>query len=161
MHKRREKLQQVQRVQQFYRELEDEKPWIREQEPSAQSTNYGRDLIGVQNLVKKHQALMTELAGHEARIRRTLNSGEDMVQREHYATPDIKQRISQLQAKWDLLKEKALKRKHDLDDALQAQQYFTDANEVDAWIKEKEPQVSSTDYGKDEDSVEVINYLSL
>jgi len=30
MHKRREKLQQVQRVQQFYRELEDEKPWIRE-----------------------------------------------------------------------------------------------------------------------------------
>jgi spectrin alpha len=84
-----------------------------------------------------------------------------MVQREHYATPDIKQRISQLQAKWDLLKEKALKRKHDLDDALQAQQYFTDANEVDAWIKEKEPQVSSTDYGKDEDSVEVINYISL
>jgi spectrin alpha len=35
---------------------------------------------------------------------------------------------------------------------LQAQQYFADANEAESWMKEKEPIISSVDYGKDEDS---------
>jgi spectrin alpha len=43
-----------------------------------------------------------------------------------------------------------------LEDSLQAQQYFADANEGESWMKEKEPIVGSTDYGKDEDSSEAL-----
>lgn len=39
--------------------------------------------------------------------------------------------------------------------SLQAQQYFSDAQEAESWMKEKEPLVSSGDYGKDEDSAQV------
>ena len=42
-----------------------------------------------------------------------------------------------------------------MEDSLQAQQYFADANEGESWMREKEPIVCSTDYGKDEDSAEV------
>ena len=98
---------------------------------------------------------MIELATHEPRIRRTCNEGEDMIERDHYAANDIKKRIVQLQNKWQTLKDKAQQRKHDLDDSLQAQQYFTDANEAESWMKEKEPIISNVDYGKDEDSAEV------
>ena len=42
-------------VQQLFRDVEDEEAWIREKEPIINSTNRGRDLIGVQNLIKKHQ----------------------------------------------------------------------------------------------------------
>lgn len=49
-----------------------------------------------------------------------------------------------------------LQRKQDLEDSLQAHQYFADANEAESWIKEKEPIVTSTDYGKDEDSSEAL-----
>ena len=38
---------------------------------------------------------------------------------------------------------------------MEAQQYFADANEAEAWMKEKEPMVMSKDFGKDEDSAEV------
>ena len=55
----------------------------------------------------------------------------------------------------DVTQEKAAKRKEDLDDSLQAQQYFADANEGESWMREKEPIVCNTDYGKDEDSAEV------
>lgn len=48
-----------------------------------------------------------------------------------------------------------MQRKQDLDDSHQAHQYFADANEAESWMKEKEPIVGSTDYGKDEDSAEV------
>jgi spectrin alpha len=79
-----------------------------------------------------------------------------MMLREHYSTPDIKKRIVQLQTRWQSLKDKAQQRKLDLDDSLQAQQYFADANEAESWMKEKEPIVSSVDYGKDEDSAEAL-----
>ena len=53
------------------------------------------------------------------------------------------------------LQDKATQRKSDLEDSLQAQQYFADANEAESWMREKEPIVGNTDYGKDEDSAEV------
>ena len=54
-----------------------------------------------------------------------------------------------------LLQDKAFQRKQDLEDSLQAQQYFADANEAESWMREKEPLAANTDYGKDEDSAEV------
>lgn len=49
-----------------------------------------------------------------------------------------------------------LQRKQDLEDSLQAHQYFADANEAESWIKEKEPIVMNQDYGRDEDSAEAL-----
>ena len=39
---RKEKLSDALRLQQFYRDVEDEEDWIREKEPIAASTNRGR-----------------------------------------------------------------------------------------------------------------------
>lgn len=46
-------------------------------------------------------------------------------------------------------------RKGHLDDSLQAHQYLADVAEAESWLKEKEPFVTSDDYGKDEDSAQV------
>lgn len=40
----------------------------------------GKDLIGVQNLLKKHQALQAEITGHEPRIKAVTQKGEAMVE---------------------------------------------------------------------------------
>lgn len=58
------------------------------------------------------------------------------------------------------MKAKAAQRRQDLEDSLQAQQYFADANEAESWMREKEPVVGSIDYGKDEDSAEVWFFVS-
>lgn len=52
---RKQRLRESLAVQQLFRDVEDEEAWIREKEPIVSSTNRGRDLIGVQNLLKKHQ----------------------------------------------------------------------------------------------------------
>lgn len=156
MHARRLKLRDALRLQQFFRDVEDEEDWIREKEPIATSTNRGRDLIGVQNLIKKHAALNTEIAGHESRIGAVCAQGDQMIKDGHFAADDIQKRTQDLLDKWNNLKDKAGKRKDDLDDSLQAQQYFADANEGESWMREKEPIVGNTDYGKDEDSAEAL-----
>ncbi len=73
----------------------------------------------------------------------------------HYGTPDIKKKISSLNSAWSRLKELSQLRQQALEDALKAQQYFSDAQEAESWMKEKEPIVSSADFGKDEDSAQV------
>uniref|UniRef100_A0A8C0MG11 Spectrin alpha chain, non-erythrocytic 1 n=1 Tax=Canis lupus familiaris TaxID=9615 RepID=A0A8C0MG11_CANLF len=153
---RKQKLADSLRLQQLFRDVEDEETWIREKEPIAASTNRGKDLIGVQNLLKKHQALQAEIAGHEPRIKAVTQKGNAMVEEGHFAAEDVKAKLSELNQKWESLKSKASQRRQDLEDSLQAQQYFADANEAESWMREKEPIVGSTDYGKDEDSAEAL-----
>ncbi|KAI1305303.1 Spectrin alpha chain [Halotydeus destructor] len=156
MNARRLRLNDSLRVQQLFRDIEDEDSWIREKEPIAASTNRGRDLIGVQNLIKKHQAVLAEINNHEHRIRSVCTTGDEMINENHFASEEIRSRLLALDDKWNALKEKANQRKVDLDDSLQAHQYFADANEAESWMKEKEPIVASRDYGKDEDSTEAL-----
>lgn len=73
----------------------------------------------------------------------------------HFAGEEVKAKLVELHGRWDGLKSKAAQRRQDLEDSLQAQQYFADANEAESWMREKEPIVGSPDYGKDEDSAEV------
>ncbi|XP_056301760.1 spectrin alpha chain, non-erythrocytic 1 isoform X10 [Danio aesculapii] len=153
---RKQKLSDSLRLQQLFRDVEDEETWIREKEPIASSTNRGKDLIGVQNLLKKHQALQAEISGHEPRIKAVTQKGEAMIDEGHFAGEDVKAKLQELHNRWDGLKGKAAQRRQDLEDSLQAQQYFADANEAESWMREKEPIVGSTDYGKDEDSAEAL-----
>nr|ANG83465.1 spectrin alpha chain [Biston betularia] len=143
-------------AQQLFRDLDDEAAWIREKEPIIASTNRGRDLIGVQNLMKKHQAVMGEMAQHEARVEAVRAAGAALRDAGHFAADEIASRLHQLHQQWTQLQEKALQRKQDLEDSLQAQQYFADANEAESWMREKEPMANTHDYGKDEDSSEAL-----
>ncbi|XP_072386610.1 spectrin alpha chain isoform X2 [Diabrotica undecimpunctata] len=153
---RKQRLLDSLQVQQLFRDVEDEEAWIREKEPVAASTNRGRDLIGVQNLIKKHQAVLAEINNHEGRIRAVIDAGKQMMEDEHFASDEIRNRVNALNDHWDSLKEKSTQRKQDLEDSLQAHQYYADANEAESWMREKEPIVSNTDYGKDEDSSEAL-----
>ncbi|CAH8449862.1 unnamed protein product [Heterobilharzia americana] len=156
LNQRREKLRDAYKLHQFFRDVEDEEDWIREKEPVAGSTNVGRDLIGVQNLIKKHQAIYAEINGHSPRIEEVVQEGQDMVRANHYASGDIERRIHDLNADWAQLCEKADHRRQLLEDSLQAQQYFADASEAESWMREKEPLVGSSEFGRDEDSTEAL-----
>lgn len=153
---RRLRLKNALRAHQLFRDIEDEEQWIREKEPIATSSNRGKDLIGVQSLIKKHQGIQSEIANHENRIKSVCQVGEDMMNEGHFASEEIHRRLVGLNEKWNLLREKSNQRKSDLEDALQAHQYYADAAEAESWMREKEPIVGSTDYGKDEDSTEAL-----
>ena len=154
--KRKQRLMESLAVQQLFRDVEDEEAWIREKEPIVASNNRGRDLIGVQNLIKKHQAMQAEINNHEPRIDAVSQTAQHMVEDGHFASDEIKSRLGQLHDHWNQLKEKSTQRKQDLVDSLQAHQYFADANEAESWMKEKEPLAGNSDFGKDEDASEAL-----
>ena len=71
--------------------------------------------------------------------------------------PEIKARNAHLRDHWTQLKAKCDQRRQDLEDSLQAHQYFSDATEAEAFMKEKESLAGNADYGKDEDSAEALS----
>ncbi|TKR73840.1 hypothetical protein L596_021099 [Steinernema carpocapsae] len=156
LERRKGKLQDSHHGNQLFRDIDDELAWIREKEQIATSTNRGRDLIGVQNLIKKQQALIAEIQNHEPQIENVGRAADDMIAQGHFLAPDIRDKLAQLRDNWRALKTKADKRRQELNDSLQAHQYLADANEAESWMREKEPVVGSTDYGKDEDSAEAL-----
>ena len=57
----------------FSRDVEDEEAWIWEKEPIISSSNRGKDLIGVQNLIKKHTSMSGEINHHEPKLEQVIN----------------------------------------------------------------------------------------
>lgn len=84
----------------------------------------GRDLIGVQNLIKKQQALIAEIANHEPQIDAVSASAEQMISQGHFLAPDIRDKLAQLRDNWRNLKAKAEKRRQELDDSLQVKNSY-------------------------------------
>jgi spectrin alpha len=156
MSNRKTRLMESLGVQQLFHDMEEEEAWICMKEPNINSTTRDRDLIGVQNLIKKHQTFMAEVNNHELRINVVSCSAQSMVEQGHFASEHIKARLSSLNDHWNQLKEKANQRRQDLDDSLQAHQYFADASEAESWMREKEPLAGNADYGKDEDASEAL-----
>ncbi|XP_021964674.1 spectrin alpha chain isoform X2 [Folsomia candida] len=154
---RRKKLNDSSRVMQLFRDIEDEESWIREKEPIVASNNRGRDLIGVQNLIKKHQAVVAEINNREGKINGVCEVGQGLIEGGSFMGEEVGRRVDKLKGNWAGVREKAEKRSKDLQDALLAHQYFADANEAESWMKEKEPLVlAHQDLGKDEDSSEAL-----
>ena len=168
---RRKRLNESLQMQQLFCDIEDEMAWIAEKEPIAASSNRGRDLMGVQSLIKKQQGLLAEITSHgNSRHQAVVKEAEALLAaggdgssgggREHFGVEQIRARLSALQAAWASLVEQANRRRLDLEDSLEVHQYFVDAAEAESWISEKEPLVSpkakADDYGKDEDSTEAL-----
>lgn len=89
---------------QFRRDVEDEKLWIHEKMPLATSTDYGNSLFNVQMLQKKNQSLKTETDNHEPRILTVISNGQKLIDESHEASPEFKELIEELTARWRELK---------------------------------------------------------
>lgn len=58
--------------------------------------------------MKKHQAVLAEINNHENRIAAVCQSGQQMIDEEHFAIDEIRLRLGHLNDHWTQLKEKAL-----------------------------------------------------
>ncbi|PIK55211.1 putative spectrin alpha chain, non-erythrocytic 1 [Apostichopus japonicus] len=123
--------------------------WIIEKQRLAKSMVTGRDLRSVQSLKQKHSILETEIKGGEVMFQSVSEVGLKLTETDHPAKQSVGEKLRTLEAKMQMLKMYTEARRHRLDEALEAHEYFIDVNEADSWMREKMPLVCSDDYGKD------------
>ncbi|XP_044574402.1 spectrin beta chain, non-erythrocytic 1 isoform X3 [Cotesia glomerata] len=153
---RRDNLEDAKLLNQFLRDVEDELHWLSEKEPLAASNDLGNSLMTVKRLQKKHQALEAELISREPVVASLAARAAGMIRTGHFASDKIDSSIQELQKKLINIRDYASVRKLRLLDAVESQMFYAEAGEAEQWIKEKYPQLTSSDYGKDEDSVESL-----
>ncbi|XP_046388683.1 spectrin alpha chain, non-erythrocytic 1 isoform X4 [Ischnura elegans] len=153
---RRSNLEEALQLQQYLRDVDDETRWLEEKEARAASTDLGNSLMAVQTLQKKHQVLETEIMSREPVISAIIMRGQQMVREGHFAGSRIDSAAKALQERVGHLRDLASVRRLRLQDAIESQMYYAEANEAEAWILERQPLLMSSDVGQDEDSAAAL-----
>lgn len=85
-----------------------------------------------------------------------MEAGRKLITENHLRQAEIKNRVESLQEHWKSLEELVDLRRRQLEDASEAYQFYTDANEADSWLNEKITLLESKDYGVDEPSAQAL-----
>ena len=87
-------------VQQFLRDVEDEKMWMQEKMPQATGTDYGNSLLSVQMLQTKNQSLQNEIDSHEPRLGSVCDTGRGLIDEGHPQAEEFQDKIDDLNDRW-------------------------------------------------------------
>lgn len=140
----------------FIQDHEDEESWLIEKQRICKAGVSAKDLRAVISLQQKHKALMDEIKVRRPKSDQLCEAGTKLIVDKHPSAIEIQNRIDSLQEHWKVLEELAALRKKQLDEAAEAFQFYTDANEADSWMNEKMTLVVSEDYGVDEPSAQAL-----
>lgn len=121
---RRQRLNEAYTMHQFFRDIADEESWIKEKKLLVNSTDFGRDLTGVQNLKKKHKRLESELSSHEPSIQLVQEAGQSLMSESNLGVPEIESRLQGLEHNWIELKKMAASRGNKLEESHVFQQFM-------------------------------------
>jgi spectrin beta len=150
LQERRTKLERAKRLQQFLRDLQDEKLWISEKMPQATSTEYGTNLLGVQMLQRRNKSLRNEIDGHEPQHNNIMQLGHELIDEGHPQAEEFQQSLDELERMWQDLLDAVESRRKNLALSEVAQQYLFDASEAEAWMSEQELYMMAEERAKDE-----------
>uniref|UniRef100_A0A8C6XUW3 Spectrin beta chain n=1 Tax=Naja naja TaxID=35670 RepID=A0A8C6XUW3_NAJNA len=105
-------------------------------------------------LISLIPTLQKEITGHAPRIEEVVDRGESMLAKaegdgDFRGTEEC---LNQLKVSWSTLQEETLKRLRRLEEASEAQRYYLDAGEAEAWISEQELYVGTDERPRDEES---------
>ncbi|KAM9809444.1 spectrin beta chain, non-erythrocytic 1 isoform 1-T1 [Syngnathus typhle] len=149
---RRDNLMASREIHQFNRDVEDEILWVEERMALATSTDHGHNLQTVQLLIKKNQTLQKEIRGHQPRYDDIFERSQHILRQERPTTELLRRRLAELRSLWEQIRQETEKRHARLSEAHEAQQYYFDAAEAEAWMSEQELYMMSEEKAKDEQS---------
>ncbi|NWS72003.1 SPTN5 protein, partial [Crotophaga sulcirostris] len=148
---RRKLLEAAVDLYEFYHYHEMELSWINERLPVAHSANCGKSLDVAQSLLQKHKELQAEMNAHKQQVQRVLDKGKTMVVSQHPSAQKINEKCQELVTAWQGLEKACEERLKQLQHSVGFQEFLMNTSDLEAWIAEKYPLVTSKDYGKDED----------
>lgn len=108
---RQERLFGAHEIQRFNRDADETITWITEKDVVLSSDDYGRDLVSVQTLQRKHEGIERDLAALEDKVM-TLGQEADRlcsIHSDHGS--QIRGKHAEIMATWEMLKRKAQDRK--------------------------------------------------
>lgn len=153
---RRNRLEEARNFYLFLEDYDNEEGWLVEKQRICKTGISAKDLRAVVSLQQKHKALQDEIKVRKPKSMQMMEAGRKLISENHLRQAEIKNRVESLQDHWKSLEELVDLRRRQLEDASEAYQFYTDANEAESWLNEKITLLESKDYGVDEPSAQAL-----
>ncbi|XP_055694009.1 spectrin alpha chain, non-erythrocytic 1 isoform X2 [Lutzomyia longipalpis] len=153
---RRAKLDDARDFYQFIEDYDNEESWVIDKQRICKAVISAKDLRAVMSLQQKHKALEDEIKVRKPKLTQITDSGRRLIEAKHTRSAELQPRIDALEQHWKALESLVEFRKRQLEDEIEAYQFYTDANEAESWLNEKMALMASTDYGVDEPSAQAL-----
>ena len=151
---RADNLQDSLKYFQWMDEAQEQTDWLNELIPRLQSSDYGSTLHAAQSLNKKHAILEQEITSRAPIISQVKINGTEMKNAGHFATGEIEKILHTLTHQFDTVQRMSKERAHRLAESLLSQEFYAEANEADAWMRERMPLVNNQEVGNNEVTAE-------
>ncbi|CAI4222623.1 unnamed protein product [Auanema sp. JU1783] len=153
---RKHRLEDNRRLCQFWWDVAELEQGIKEQEQVLSSSDTGKDIVTVSHLLAKHKNAENNLVILEKTLSNLDGEGQTLVQDNIPGSDNIPPRLDQIREYITKLKDLAVLRRNRLSGGVDYYQFFTDADDVDAYLLDTLRVVSSDDVGKDEGTVQLL-----
>ncbi|XP_064621468.1 spectrin beta chain-like isoform X3 [Lineus longissimus] len=151
-------------LQKIFQEMLYILDWVDEIKVRLLSEDYGKHLMGVEDLLQKHSLLEADINVVGERVKSVNGQANKFVDGEfpevgEYRPCDaqiVTDRMSHLEAAYEELLQLAAERRSRLEDSRKMWQFYWDMADEEGWIKEKEQLMSSPDLGHDLTTVHLL-----
>ncbi|GFY53200.1 spectrin beta chain [Trichonephila inaurata madagascariensis] len=158
---RRSRLEKSMALQQTFQEMIFILDSMEEIKARLLSEDYGKHLMGVEDLLQKHSLVEADINVLGERVKAVVQHSQKFItEEEHGYRPCdpkiVTERINQLEAAYSELVHLALERRNRLDESRKLWQFYWDMTEEETYIKEKEQILSSDEIGHDLTTVHLL-----
>uniref|UniRef100_A0A3B4BMZ0 Spectrin beta chain n=1 Tax=Pygocentrus nattereri TaxID=42514 RepID=A0A3B4BMZ0_PYGNA len=148
---RRQRLEMNLGLQRVFQEMLYIMDWMDEMKMLLLSQDYGKHLLGVEDLLQKHALVEADIGIQADRVR-AVNANAQKFAVSGYKPCDpqvILDRVAHLEFCYQELTQLAAERRARLEESRRLWKFFWEMAEEEGWIREKEQILSSDDVGKD------------
>uniref|UniRef100_UPI00398F8911 spectrin beta chain, non-erythrocytic 1-like isoform X2 n=1 Tax=Pristiophorus japonicus TaxID=55135 RepID=UPI00398F8911 len=156
---RRARLEMNLALQKIFQEMLHIIDWMDEMKVQLLSQDFGKHLMGVEDLLQKHALVEADIAIQADRVKLVNAGALKFAEGEGYTPCDpnvIKDRVNHLELCYEDLCVLATERKDHLEQSRRLWRFFWEMAETEGWIREREQIFSSQDYGKDITSIMIL-----
>uniref|UniRef100_A0A672T160 Spectrin beta chain n=1 Tax=Sinocyclocheilus grahami TaxID=75366 RepID=A0A672T160_SINGR len=150
---RRQRLEMNLGLQRVFQEMLYIMDWMDEMKMLLLSQDYGKHLLGVEDLLQKHALVEADIGIQADRVKAVnANAQKLAVDEEGYKPCDpqvIRDRVAHMEFCYQELTQLAAERRARLEESRRLWKFFWEMAEEEGWIREKEQILSSDDCGKD------------
>uniref|UniRef100_A0A8C6NZP1 Spectrin beta chain n=1 Tax=Nothobranchius furzeri TaxID=105023 RepID=A0A8C6NZP1_NOTFU len=150
---RRLRLEQNLGLQRVFQEMLYIMDWMDEMKMLLLSQDYGKHLLGVEDLLQKHALVEADIGIQADRVRNVNSNAQKFAaDTDGYKPCDpqiIRDRVTHMEFCYQELTQLAAERRARLEESRRLWKFFWEMAEEEGWIREKEQILSSEDYGKD------------
>ncbi|VDO32364.1 unnamed protein product [Haemonchus placei] len=153
---RKRRLEDNRRLCQFWWDVADLENSIKDQERVLSSTDTGKDIVTVSHLLAKHKNAENNLSEIERQLVQLTKDGDQLLAEDIPGSDNIPPRLQEIRDYLKKLRELANARRQRLTGGVDYYQFFTHADDVDAYLLDTLRIISSDDVGKDEGTVQLL-----